>query len=242
MVTLAKTVHPFRRHYRLWAASLIFGGVWPVALKIPQPTMLPLDLVGIVSNEFMPKQFLCIIRWTSSAIIEDVFQEGERAFSLAEIRAIGRAGVIIQNLITKKLEYLGFHKGKPHGSPRKPPVPSVVADSPDSLHVIIPEETVEYYLNNLRDLLDSAYVSPRYAPDVVGRRLVSGFEISRIKKDGIIGNLGLRDGDVILEANGCALDSLPTVLRLAGEVQNVRRVKLTVLRAGKIVHFIFDRK
>jgi type II secretory pathway component PulC len=71
---------------------------------------------------------------------------------------------------------------------------------------------------------------------------MSGFEISRIKKEGIIGNLGLRDGDLILEANGHALDSLATVLRLAGEARNARRLELTVLRAGKIVHFIYDRK
>jgi len=215
---------------------------WPVALKLPLPTTLPLNLVGIVGQESAASRFLCLIHWADSSKRGGFFWEGERAFDLAEIRSIGQSGMIIKNLITAKLEFLGFQRRKPSAAPPKPTPPRVVANSPDSLNVTVSEETVRYYLNNLGDLLDSAYAALRFGSDAAGRRSIKGVEINRIRKDGIVESLGFRDRDVILTVNNQPLDSLPMALNLAVEVQSMSRVEMTVLREGKILHFVFERK
>jgi type II secretory pathway component PulC len=47
---------------------------------------------------------------------------------------------------------------------------------------------------------------------------------------------------VILEVNGETLDSLPTVLRLFGQVQSATQAKLTVLRGSQRMTFVFNTK
>jgi type II secretory pathway component PulC len=230
------------RNRRGWTKSLLLIMAWPVALKLPPPTTLPLNLVGIVGQESSASRSLCLIHWAGSSNRRDFFREGERAFGLAEIRSISQTGVVIQNLINGKWEFLGFQRRKPLPAPRKPTPPRLIADSPDSLDVIIPEETVRYYLDNLGDLLDSAYAAPRPKVDAAGRRSIEGVKISRIRKDGIVENLGFREGDVILAVNNQPLDSLPMALNLAVNVQSVNRVEMAVLREGKILHFVFERK
>jgi hypothetical protein len=42
--------------------------------------------------------------------------------------------------------------------------------------------------------------------------------------------------------NNQPLDSLPMALNLAVNVQSVNRVEMAVLREGKILHFVFERK
>jgi general secretion pathway protein C len=108
--------------------------------------------------------------------------------------------------------------------------------------VDLPAQSVEHYLANLPDLLNAASATPRYRDVANGQRVIEGFEIDRIKPGGIVEQMGLRNGDVILELNGEKLDSLVTVMRLFGQAQSMPQAKMTVLRNGQRLTFVFNRK
>ena len=54
-----------------------------------------------------------------------------------------------------------------------------------------------------------------------------------MKAGGAADQLGLRNGDVVQEVDGQALDGMATVMRLFGQIQTLPRVKVTVLRDGR---------
>ena len=222
---------------------MIFLSVLLTAPKIPRYSALPLDLVGIIVNKVAPLNSVCLIRCTYPLKKDDVFQPGQKAFDFAEIREIRPDGVIIQNLVTNNLEYLTFQKNKPLAKhPPPPPTPRVMTKSSDTVNIDLPKDTINHYLENLPDLLDSAFAVPRYREDKNGQKTIDGFEISRIKEGSIVERLDLKNGDVILAVNGEPLDSLATVMQLLGRIPNMSEAKLTVLRGGRKVNFVFNRK
>jgi len=216
----------------------------------PQPapalpySALPLDLVGVVVNTATPSQSICLIRCTCPSKKDGIFRPGQKTFDFAEIKDIRQDGVVILNLVSNGTEFLTFVKDKPFATaaPSPPPAPPVLAKSPEAVRIEVPKETVIYYLKNLPALLDAAFASPRYGNGKNGEKIIEGFEISRIKEAGIVEQMGLRNGDVILEVNGEPLDSMATVMRLLGGIQNASRANMTVLRGGQRMSFVIDRK
>lgn len=224
-------------------AGLIFLGILPTAARILTFSALPLDLIGVIVNERTPSNSVCLIRCDYLSKKDSIFQPGEKAFDFAEIKEILQGCVIIKNLVTNKQEYLTFLKNRPLGRHPPPlPSPNIMAKSSDTITIDIPKETVNHYSQNFLDLLHSAFATPRYRKEKNGEKIIEGFEISRIKKDSIIGQLGFKDGDVILDVSGEPLDSLETVMRLLGQIQTMSQAKLTVQRSGQKLNFIFSKK
>jgi type II secretory pathway component PulC len=102
--------------------------------------------------------------------------------------------------------------------------------------------SVDRYLANLPDLLNSATATPRYRDMPDGRRAIDGFEIGQIRKASVVEQLGLQEGDVILEVNGQALDGLATVMKLFGEFQAAPQATVTILRNGRRMTIVFRTK
>jgi type II secretory pathway component PulC len=226
-----------------YAQGLILLGFLQAVPSVPSYSTLPLDLIGVIVNKDTPSHSVCVVRCPYPLKKEEVFQPGQIAFDLAEIMEIHRDGVLLRNRITNKPEYLTFEKNKPiEKSPTPTPIPRLVAKSSDQVDMDLSQTTINAYLNNLPVLLNSAFAAPRYREGKNGGKEIQGFELSRIKEAGIVDQLGLQNGDVILEVNGEPLDGLPTVMRLLGRIQNESRVKMTVLRNGKKMNFVFNRK
>jgi len=218
-------------------------GVLQTVPAVPSYSTLPLDLIGVIVNKDTPAHSVCLVRCLYPSKKEDVFQPGQNVFDFAEIMEIHRDGVLLRNRITNTPEYLTFEKNKPiEKSPTPAPIPRLVAKSPDQVDMDLSPKTIKAYLNNLPDLLNSAFAAPRYREGKNGRKEIEGFELSRIKEAGIVEQLGLKNGDVILEVNGEPLDGLATVMRLLGQIQNESQVKMTVLRNGQKMKFVFNRK
>ena len=236
---------------RRWNDRFFGGAIVLVLLGLPLQTppplpysALPLDLVGVIVNTAAPSKSVCLIRCTYPAKKDDVFRPGQQTFKYAEILEIRGDGVVIRNLVTNLPEFLTFTKNKPFvtAAPAPPPPAPVLAQSPELVRIELPKDTVSYYLKNLPALLDSAFAAPRYVDGKNGERVVQGFEISRIKEASIVEQMGLRNGDVILEVNGEPLDGMPTVMRLLSGIQNAPQTKMTVLRGGLKMSFVIDRK
>lgn len=238
-----------------WAASLV---VLASPHQSPQPlpdSALPLKLLAVWVDTAAPSKSACLIRCTYPIERVGTFGPGQHACDLAEVKEVREDAVVINNLLANRLELLRFQKTQqpqtntqpstnaelpPNTQP--PPPPPLLKESSNTVTVELSKDSVDRYLENLPSLLDSAFATPRYREAENGQRSIEGFEVSRIRKASVVEQLGLQNGDVILELNGQKLDSLASVIQLFSQARNMPQAKMTVLRNGQRMTFVFIRK
>jgi type II secretory pathway component PulC len=233
-----------------WALGLTGAGPQQPSQPAPPASTLPLRLVAVMLDKESPAGSSCLIRCTYPAEKQGRFVAGQTACDMAEVREIRQQEVIITNLLRSRVEILPLSDEQAGAAPPQPveapPAPAsprpVVTESPEGVSVDLAQGSVEHYLGNLPDVLASALAAPRLRDGPNGAKSVDGYEIGAVKEAGAIEQLGLRNGDVILEVNGQPLDGLPTILRLLGQIQTLPQVKLTVLRKGQKVTVVFNAK
>lgn len=231
-------------------AHLVLAGLLLQAAAPPvrPATALPMALVGVAVDAETSSKSVCMIRCAyPPASPPAIFKVGERACDVAEIVEVRQDVVIIRNVLTSTIETLSFRKSAdapsaPPPSPLATPTPSVVSRSTTGVTVDVPKAAVDHYLLNLTDLLTSALATPHFRTTGAGAPVMDGFQLGEIKTGSVVEQLGLKNGDVITEVNGEKLDSLATVMRLAGQVQSLAQTKMLVLRAGKPLTFVFNTK
>jgi type II secretory pathway component PulC len=218
---------------------------------------LPLRLVGVARDTSQPSRSAAFIQCGTA---EDkrpawLFAIGTRACDVAEVMEVRDDAVVVRNLATGRLELLALppkagrapssplpvSTDAPSGPPRDSlPAPLVLPVTSDVITIELRKEVLRQYLSNLPEVLTSALATPRYATNASGPATVEGYEMSRIKPGGIVEQLGVRDGDVLLEFNGQKLDSLAAVTGLLGQAQSLDGAKMTVRRNGSKVTFVFS--
>ena len=117
-----------------------------------------------------------------------------------------------------------------------------MSEAPGLVSVDVPKASVDHYLVNLSELLSSAQAMPRFRDTANGQRVIEGFELTQVRPGSVVEQVGLKNGDVIVDVNGQALDSLPTVLRLFGQAQTMGQATVTVLRGSQRMTFVFTTK
>ena len=237
-----------------WALCLFALGH---ALQSPQPlprTALPLTLVGVIVDATEPSNSICLVRCAYPVQRVRTFGPGENACDVAEVQEVRADAVVIRNLLANRSELLSLQEAKPLApasapveakDPARPspaPLPPVVRASSGVVTVEVSEASVTHYLANLPELLRSARASPRYRDAEFGRRVIDGFEVDQIKAAGVVEQMGLKNGDVVLDLNGQPLDSLESVVRLFGQAQGMTQSRMTVLRNGQPMTFVLNRK
>jgi hypothetical protein len=130
-----------------WVMGLIYFCLLQEIPRFIHYSALPLDLVGTIINKEAPLNSVCLIRSIYPLKREDIFQPGQEAFDLIEIREILRNGVIVKNLITSDLEYVTFQKDKPRVKqiPTPPPTPRLTSTSSNTVNIDLPEATSSHY-------------------------------------------------------------------------------------------------
>jgi type II secretory pathway component PulC len=222
-----------------------WGFFFPVLLAFNPPlSNLPLDLAGVVVDARDAGRSTCLVQLRPGPKTTGPLHPGENAFEMAEIRHIGSRGVIVRNVLTNRLECLAFPKDCPAPSPAPtaPPLPRLIPLEADKIEAEIPEEAIRYYTGNLAEILNSASAIPLLKNGPDGVQTIEGFEISLVKKDGIVERLGFQDGDVILAVDGEPLTSLESAIKFVGRAATMTRAELTVRRAGRNLTLIFRRK
>lgn len=223
----------------------------------PQPlprTALPLTLVGVIVDAAEPSNSLCLIRCAYPVPRVRTFGPGENACDLAEVQEVRADAIVIRNLLANRSELLSLQDAKPPAATPAPmeakdpaqalpaPPPPVLRRSSDVVTIELAEESVRHYLANLPELLASARATPRYRSTGFGQQTIEGFEIDQIKTGGVVEQMGLKSGDVILDLNGQPLDSLASAIRLFGQAQSMPQSRMTVLRNGQRMTFVLNRK
>jgi type II secretory pathway component PulC len=206
-------------------------------------------LVGVMVDSIEPSRSACLIRCTQP--IErrsaSMLQAGETACDLAEVSEIRQDMVVIRNLEEHRLELLPLQetsgsKGVRADVAEPPPAPIVVNQEAGLVTVDVPKSSVDHYLVNLSELLSSAQAVPRFRDTANGQRVIEGFELTQVRARSVVEQVGLKNGDVVVDVNGQALDSLPTVLRLFGQAQSMGQATVTVLRGSQRMTFVFTTK
>jgi type II secretory pathway component PulC len=234
----------------LWAVGLFALGVSPQSPQSLPDSTLPVELLGVMLDAAEPSNSACLLRCTDSNDTQgtSLFGPGQDACDLVEVREVLQDTVVIRNLATHRLELLTFRRtnaspSEPASTTARPiPAPLVLRKAPNVVTVTLRKDLVDHYLSNPSDLLSSALATPHYRDDGNGRRTIDGFEIGSIKEASVVEQLGLQNGDVVLEFNGDKLDSLASVTRLFGEARVMAQAKMTVLRNGQTMTFVFDVK
>ena len=210
---------------------------------------LPMTLLGVAMDRAAPARSACLVRCAyrgEEQTISLLLVTGQRACEVAEIAEIRQHSVVIKNLLTNRLEVLTFPRtgATPSQTTSAPPpvAPPGLVESPNLVTVEIPKDSRDHYLANLPELLTSAIAVPRYLDAGNGQSIIDGFEISGIKAASGVEQLGLQNGDVILEVNGDRLNSAASVLRLLGQAQIMTHAKLIVLRNGQTMTFVVNMK
>jgi type II secretory pathway component PulC len=244
--------------------AAVFGGslaAWALylsALGGPQPsplprTALPLTLVGVIVDATEPSGSICLIRCAHPMKGMRTVGPGERVCDIAEVREVRADAVVIRNLLANRTEVLPLQEPMPAAATTVPtdtteparassvPAP-VVTQSSDVVTIEVSDASVTHYLANLPELLASARATPRYRSTGFGQQTIEGFEIDQVKTGGVVEQMGLKNGDVVLDLNGEPLDSLASAIRLFGLAQGMARSRMTVLRNGQRMTFVLARK
>jgi type II secretory pathway component PulC len=235
------------------AASLLALGASQPAGPLPD-SELSLVLLGVAMDSAARAKSFCLVRCAypgEKQTTTVLLGTGERACGVAEIAEIRQYSVVIKNLVSGRLELLTFPATGLLGpvtrvTPSAPPEPVAavpsVAHSPNLVTIEISRDSMNHYLRNLPELLTSAVASPYYRDVGNGQSVIDGFEINGVRKAGAADQLGLQNGDVILEVNGNKLDSAASVVKLLGLAQGMSDAKVIVLRNGERVTLIVDVK
>ncbi len=237
-----------------WALCLGTLGDPRQSLQPLPRTALPLTLVGVIVDAAEPAGSLCLIRCAYPLQRVRTFGPGDNACDVAAIEEVRADAVVIRNLLANRSELLALQDAKPPAAAEAPadanaaarpspaPPPPLVRAASDVVTIEVPEASVTHYLANLPELLRSARASPRYRDAEFGRRVIDGFEIDQIKASGVVEQMGLKNGDVVLDLNGQPLDSLESAVRLLGQAQGMAQSRMTVLRNGQRMTFVLSRK
>lgn len=217
---------------------------------------LPLRLVGIASDTSTPARSAALIQCGEPQERRSawLYAAGDRVCDIAEVAEVREDGAVIRNLSTGQREFLALSKSSTPSSLPVPlpndaqadrelaeaPAPRVQPVATDVVAIELRKELLDRSMANLPEVLTSALATPRHATDGnTTPALADGYEMSNVKRGGIFDQLGLRDGDVLLEFNGQKLDGLTAVAALLGQVQGLSGAKMTVLRNGSKMTFVF---
>jgi general secretion pathway protein C len=129
---------------------------------------------------------------------------------------------------------------------RAPTAPRPAAAKPAPAQVALPSELSAKIarVSELEFYVDRSAVDPmlsRYSELVRGMRAIPiqqggrvvGLELRKVRSDGLLGRLGLRDGDRVENINGFQLGSPEQVLRAYARLRTASSIKLGIRRNGR---------
>jgi type II secretory pathway component PulC len=229
----------------LLLAAALAAAPWPQSTESLPLTTLPLRLTGVAADA-APAGSACLIRCTDLRA-QGIYSPGQLACGVAVIDEIRAEGVVVRNIKASRREWLTFATA----SDPKPPVaaarapetePAVpVKAAPSPLTMQVAKAAVERHLANLSEVLDSALALPHYRGSGADRT-IDGFEISRVTPGGAADEIGLRDGDILLEVNGQPLNGVAAAMQLLGQARSLTEARVVLSRGGERVPLVISVK
>lgn len=201
---------------------------------------LPIKLVNTIVLQDSVKS-LASVSIRSNSKLEN-FRVGDKISSLASVGRIGRQKLIIKNLSTGDCEAIEGdldNKINPKGGnitvltpsasrEYKKQVKKVDGIETDGVNFTIKKEFLQEKLKDVNSLLTQARGVKIDNPDGS-----LSFKIVDIEPGSIYDYLGIQNGDVIKGIDGEPIRSLNEVMKLFGNVANLKKMNLTIGRDGE---------
>lgn len=219
-------------HYAPAIDRGLFGLADETDTKIPdisvddlEPTALNVALLGTVSGD----------EKTARAIIQDkakksqsLFKEGD-TIQNAQIMKILRGKVILKVGEKNQVLIMEEQSTASASSRRKPSTRRRSASqSQESTNITLDRATVNKSLENITELLSQVRVRPHYKDGKA-----DGLMISQVRPNTIFTRLGLRNGDIIQNIDGEAIEDPDDILDFYEELKSGSSVSLGIQRRGK---------
>ncbi|MBL8142719.1 MAG: hypothetical protein JNM38_16485 [Acidobacteria bacterium] len=239
------------------ALAVVASTAWAQQPREPlAATALPLRLAGVARHVAAPAMSAGLIECLEPPARRGawLYAVGERACDVALIVEVVDDAVVVRNLQTGRLELLALPQdaasapapppgdGPTEDSSDAPPAPLVERRSTDVVTIELSRELLRRYTSNLPDVLGAALATPHYTSGESGPRAIDGFAMTRIKAGGIVEQLGLQDGDVLMDLDGQRLDNLAAVAGMLARADALSGATMTVLRGGTRLSFVFTVK
>jgi general secretion pathway protein C len=103
------------------------------------------------------------------------------------------------------------------------------------------EVDVNYKERMLREELPNILMQASSEPVVVGGEII-GFRLFQFEPQSIFGKLGMKDGDIVKEINGVALNNVAKTIQLLNGLRQESNVSVQVLRDGQSVQLDLNVK
>lgn len=194
-----------------------------------EETELKLKLWGTVSGE--GEKTYAVIE-DQQKRIQNLYRENDSILG-ATVKRIMREKVILtvggkdEVLAMEKTGSGEFPAGRPSFGPT-PPMPPISGDMPEEAQRFsLSRQTINDAMGDISGLMDQAKIRPHFRngkPD--------GLTISRIKRDSIFSQLGLRSGDIITGVDGQAIESVDDALKFYNQLKSSSNVNLQIRRRG----------
>ena len=192
-------------------------------------TELKLKLWGTVSGE--GEKTYAVIE-DQQKRLQNLYRENDSIMG-ATVKRILREKVVLT--VNGKDEILAMEKTGSGEFPAGPSLPkastasAIPNDSPgEAQRIALSRQTIDGAMNDLNGLMDQAKIRPHFRngkPD--------GLTISRIKRDSIFTQLGLRSGDIITGVDGQGIESVDDALKFYNQLKSSSNVTLQVRRRGR---------
>ncbi|WP_373498074.1 type II secretion system protein GspC [Desulfococcus sp.] len=202
----------------------------PADVSELKETELNLKLWGTVSGE--GEKTYAVIE-DQQKRIQNLYRENDSIMG-ATVKRIMREKVVLT--VGGKDEVLAMEKtgsgelpaGRSLPAPSLP-FPPVSGDATEDSQqrLSLSRQTVNEAMGDINGLMDQAKIRPHFRngkPD--------GLTISRIRRDSIFSQLGLRSGDIITGVDGQAIESVDDALKFYNQLKSSSNVNLQIRRRG----------
>ncbi|MDH3392468.1 MAG: hypothetical protein OEL66_00545 [Desulfobulbaceae bacterium] len=206
-------------------------------------TTLQLSLVGVIFST-IPAKSVAIINEKNSATDADLYGVGDKLPGNAVLTEIHLDRVVLRR--AGSFETLSLNESSPfvirnkksiNNKPRlrtprnrnfKRSSQSPIRPSGDGANLSIDREYLNHWLANLDSLASEIGVE---VFSEGGRQ--QGYKLTGGSCSELLGQLGLRDGDVLTEVNGMPLRNVGEVMKAYVKSKNADRVQIQIVRDGK---------
>jgi len=201
----------------------------------PQPTTLPLNLVGtlILRNEL---RSIATIEDKSASMVYPVRIEDEIPSKIRVLQIEPRR-VIFINLGSGRREYVELPEdlsGAKVQLGRFSSAPAAQIERQGN-NYSVPRMDIDRAFADLNNVLTQARAVPHYDNGVP-----SGYKLFQVQPDGFFGKLGLKDQDIICGIDGQPVNDPAKALELLGQLKTANHVELCVKRDGRQQNFAYD--
>ncbi len=163
---------------------------------------------------------------------QEVFAHGHKVYDYGTITKIEKDWVeLTQGTIASRISIAEPQTKEITTGASQPSFGKKISES----QYVLDKEVVQNALKNPQQIMTDA----RLLPNVVKGK-IEGFKISEVKQNGMYGNLGIRNGDILLKINNLEMSNPESALQAMSALGGMNSVNLDIIRDGAKMTMSYD--